>query len=213
MWKIFEVELQMTGKFAASVPKSKEGILAMLQNRMPAKPPPDFIPIEELAEEVAAKVNGPGEGEETEDDELKYGWATFLRNEEGLYYEGRGIRGHLKDCANQIKDILQPPVKALKAKVSNKVYVETDIIPLDAKEPSGTEQLFVQVLTPRGPRSSIKYIDFLEKPLLKFRLKVLDDDVITKDILDTIFEYGCVHGVGQERSQGWGRYTYKITAL
>jgi len=232
MWKKYEVELKMLDKFAASLPKTKEEIQAMLENRMPSKPPENFTPIAELTEEVAEKVATPAEGEE-EEEELKYGWATFPRNEEGLYYEGRCIRGHLKDCANQIKDV-KPEVRALKAKVANKVYVMTDIIPLliweddkplkegepsptrslrRAKEIAGTQQRFVQVMTRQGPRSTIKYVDYLEKPTLKFRLSVLEDGIITKEILTSIFEYGSIHGLGQERSQGWGRYDFTITEV
>ena len=208
MWKKYEAELQMTGRFAASLPQTKEEIQKMLENRMPVNPPTDFTPIDELVDLVAEKVT-PTLGEEEE--EFKYGWATFPRNEEGLYYEGRCIRGHIKDCANQIRDLLE--VKALKAKVANKVYVMTDVIPLGATEPVGTEQRFVQVMTRLGPRSTIKFIDYLEKPTLTFRLNVLDDGIITKEILNSIFEYGSVHGLGQERSQGWGRYTFQISEV
>jgi len=221
MWKKYEVELQMTGYFAASLPRTREEIEKMLEHRMPAKPPEDFIPLDELAGEVLEKVN-PSKGErlgvneEAEEEELKYGWATFPRNEDGLYYEGRCVRGHLKDCANQVKDAIKPEVKALKAKVANKVYVMTDVIPLmvdsiQVKEIVGTVQRFVQVMTRQGPRSTIKYVDYLEKPVLTFRLNVLDDGIITDDIQNDIFEYGSIHGMGQERSQGWGRYTFTDT--
>lgn len=211
MWKKYDIELQMTGRFAAALPKTKEDIKKMLQNRMPVNPPEDFIPIEELVDVVAEKVGASPEGEEEE--EFKYGWATFPKNNEELYYEGRCIRGHIKDCASQIKDAIDPSVKALKAKVANKVYVMTDVIPLGAKEPVGTEQRFVQVMTRMGPRSTLKFIDYLEKPTLRFQLNVLDDKVITTEILSSIFEYGSIHGLGQERSQGWGRYTFTITEL
>ena len=230
MWKQYEVEMQMAGFFAASLPQTREDIEKMLEHRMPAKPPEDFIPLNELVDEVAEKV---GATDEAEEEELKYGWATFPRNDEGLYYEGRCVRGHLKDCANQVKDVDIPALKqmskkkgsegitqitALKAKVANKVYVMTDVIPLmvagtQAKEIVGTAQRFVQVMTKKGPRSTIKYVDYLEKPVLTFRLNVLDDGVITDDILKAIFEYGSVHGMGQERSQGWGRYTFTIRKL
>lgn len=208
MWKKYEVELQMTGRFAASLPRTKEEIQKMLENRMPLHPPADYIPVDELVDVVAEKVGAVAVEEE---EEFKYGWATFPRNGAGLYYEGRCVRGHIKDCANQIKDFLE--VKALKAKVANKVYVMTDVIPLSATEPAGTEQRFVQVMTRLGPRSTIKYVDYLEKPTLKFQLNVLDDGIITGDILDAIFEYGAVHGLGQERSQGWGRYTFTISEV
>ncbi len=210
MWKKYEVKLQMLGKFAASLPKSKEEVKAMLEHRMPANPPPDFIPIDKLVDEVAEKV-GIVEAEGEEEEEVKFGWATFCRNEEGLYYEGRCVRGHIKDCANQIKDVLG--IKALKAKVSNKVYVMTDVIPLGVKEPADMAERFVQVMTKKGPRSTIKYVDYLEKPTLRFSLYVLDDGVITEDILKGLFDYGSVHGMGQERSQGWGRYTFTISEI
>jgi uncharacterized protein YbaR (Trm112 family) len=240
MWNKYEVELQMPGYFAASLPRTRDEIEKMLEHRMPAKPPEDFIPLDELVDEVAEKVGATEEADEEEEEEVKYGWATFPRNEDGLYYEGRCVRGHLKDCANQVKDVLgrkakmaskgelsqtkdktkayQDPFKALKSKVANKVYVITDVIPVmvdgvQVKEIGGTVQRFVQVMTRQGPRSTIKYVDYLEKPVLTFRLNVLDDGIITDDILNFIFEYGSVHGMGQERSQGWGRYTFTIRKL
>jgi len=217
MWKKYEVELQMTGYFAASLPQTREEIEKMLENRMPAKPPEDFVPLDQLVDEVAEKV-GAGEEGKGEEEELKYGWATFPRDDNGLYYEGRCVRGHIKDCANQVKDAIKPEVKALKAKVANKVYVMTDVIPLivdgvQVREISGTVQRFVQVMTMRGPRSTIKFVDYLQKPALTFRLNVLDDGIITDDILNAIFEYGSIHGMGQERSQGWGRYTFTVRKL
>lgn len=213
MWKKYEVELKMAGFFAASLPRTREEIEKMLENRMPAKLPEDFISLEELADEVAEKV-----GIEQDEEELKYGWATFPRNDDGVYYEGRCVRGHIKDCANQVKGAMHPEVKALKAKVANKVYVMTDVIPLmrngeQVKEFDGTVQRFIQVMTAKGPRSTIKFVDYVEKPVLAFQLNVLDDDVITDDILDAILEYGAVHGMGQERSQSWGRYAYQIRKL
>jgi len=210
MWLTYQVELQMTGRFAASLPRTKEQIASMLANRMPLHPPEDYTPIDELADEIAEKV--PSVEDEGEHDEVKFGWATFPRDENGLYYEGRCIRGHLKDCATQVRSFIKPEVKALKAKVSNKVYVITDVIPLAAKEPAGTEARFVQVMTRMGPRSTIKYVDYLDKPTLVFNLKVFNDGVITPELLNTIFEYGSIHGLGQERSQGWGRYTFNITS-
>ncbi len=210
MWKKYEVELRMLDKFAASLPKTKEEIKAMLEHRMPAKSPPDFIPIDELVDEVAGKV-GVVEAQGEEEEEVKFGWATFCRNEEGLYYEGRCVRGHIKDCANQIRDLLE--IKALKSKVANKVYVMTDVIPLGVKEIASTAERFVQVMTRLGPRSTIKYVDYVEKPVLTFNLNVLDDGIITDDILDSVLEYGSIHGMGQERSQGWGRYTFTVRKL
>jgi hypothetical protein len=219
MWLKYNVELRMAGRFAASLPKTREEIERMLENRMPAHPPADYIPVAELVDQVAEEVGAPAATEQEE--EFKFGWATFPRNADGLYYEGRCIRGHLKDCATQVKGWIVPEVKALKAKVANKVYVVTDVIPLMSavyepvtklqfKEIAGTEQRFIQVMTMHGPRSTIKYVDYVEKPVLRFDLKVLNDGVITEPILRALFDYGSIHGLGQERSQGWGRYDYTL---
>lgn len=201
MWKRYRVVLQVTGPFGGSLPKTKEEIQAMLEHRMPGKKPTDAIPIEELAEQVVAEVRS----EEEEEEAPLPGWSTFKRDDKGLYYEGRSIRGHLKDCATQIA-VFYPAIKAFKAKLANKVYVETDKIYVGKAEPDGTQQRYIQVMTPQGPRSSYKFIDYVLDPRLEFELLVLDDGRVDEDILRNVFEYGGVHGTGAERSQGWGRY-------
>lgn len=196
MWKRYEVELKFTTPFASSTPKNPKDIEAMLLARAPSKPPEDPTPLPELAEKVAEEVEA---GEEVE-----RGYATFKRDDEGLYYEARCVRAHIKDCALQLQGLLG--IKAFKSKVANRVYVEPTKIYLDKSEPDGNETRIVHAMTMKGPRSSLKTIDYVDKPTLKFRLKVLDDDVIDRDILEDIFEYGGEHGMGQERSQDWGKY-------
>ncbi len=205
MWLEYVVVLQFTGKFAASIPRTRDEIKNMLTFRMPGKEPENSVPIEDLTEQVVQEV-GADEGE------FLPGWATFKFDENGLYYEGRNVRGHMKDCALQISKFF-PDIAYFRAKVANKVYVVTDVMPLSRKDPDGCEQFFIQVMTAQGPRSSIKYIDWVEKPILSFRLRVLNDGIIKESHLRAIFEYGSVHGMGQERSQGWGRYRLEELTL
>ena len=195
MWKRYEVKLQIEERLAASMPKTKEEIEKMLEYRVPTKVPDNATPLPELADKIVQEVGV----------EPEIGWATFKRDENGLYYEGRCVRGHIKDCAQQIVSFF-PDIKAFRAKVANKVYVETDKIYLGKDRPDGYEQRFIQVMTRQGPRSTYKFIDYVEKPILTFILRVLDDGVVTNEILEAIFEYGGTHGIGQERSQGWGKY-------
>jgi len=42
MWLRYQVELQMTGRFAASLPKTGEEIVAMLEHRKPVNPPENW---------------------------------------------------------------------------------------------------------------------------------------------------------------------------
>ena len=197
MWKIYKVELAFNSPFASSTPKNPKDIEAMLEARMPSKPPPDPVSIPELASQVAEEV------EATE--EVERGYATFKRDDKGLYYEARCVRAHIKDCANALQGLLD--IRALKSKLAQRVYVEPEKIYIGKTEPDGSETRIIHAMTMKGPRSSLKTIDFVIDVKLCFNLKVLDDGVITEDILRSIFEYGGIHGIGQERSQDWGRYT------
>lgn len=228
MWQSYEVELHFTTPFASSTPKNPKDIEAMLEARMPSTRPEGAVALDELAEEVKEEVEAS--------QEVERGYATFKRDENGLYYEGRCVRAHIKDCANQLQGLLG--IKALKSKVANRVYVEPakirllrsgEIIkepdgsvthevqpvgmpwlhhvPLEQiKEPDGSETRIIHAMTMKGPRSSLKTIDYVNNPVLKFNLKVLDDGVIDQATLESIFEYGAEHGMGQERSQDWGKY-------
>lgn len=196
MWKNYDVELRFVTPLASSTPKNPKDIEAMLLAKMPSKKPEDAVPIDELAEQVAEEVEATEEAER--------GYATFKRDENGLYYEGRCVRAHIKDCANVLQASLG--IKALKSKVANRVYVFPAKIYLDKTEPDGSETRIIHAMTPKGPRSSLKTIDYVNDAVLKFRLKVLDDGVVGENLLKAIFDYGSIHGMGQERSQDWGKY-------
>jgi len=204
MWKKYNIELRFTTPFASSTPKNPKDIEAMLIARAPSeselkkrtKDGEEITPIPELAEQVAEEVGAS--------EQVERGYATFKRDDKGLYYEARCVRAHIKDCANQLQEFLG--IKALKSKVANRVYVEPAKIYLDKLHPDGSEVRIVHAMTMKGPRSSLKTIDYVDKPVLKFQLKVLDDGVIDEEILKAIFEYGGEHGMGQERNQDWGKY-------
>lgn len=205
MWTKYAVTLQLTGRFAAGNPKTPKEIEGMVTHRAPTTPPPNATPLEEIITNLEEAV-GASEDNET-------GWATFLHDDKGLYYEGRGVRGHIKDCVAQLQWMF-PAIKNIKSKFINRVYVEDERIYLQMPNtqawfasPTGTETRFIQVITRQGPRSAIKHIDYVECPTLHFTLLIMDDKLITEELLRAIFEYGAVHGMGQERSQGWGRYT------
>lgn len=201
LWQRYRVVLQVEGQFGAGLPKNPEEIKKMLETRMPGRKPEDAVPIEELAEQVAGEVG------EADEEEAKPGWITFKSDPGGLYAEGRTVRGHLKDCAGVLAQGIFAEIKNFRSKFVNRVYVETRNIRLGKKAIDGTEERYIQVITKKGPRSAPKWIDYVLDPRLEFDLLVLDDGLITEEILRTILAYGAVHGMGAERSQGWGRYT------
>lgn len=119
-----------------------------------------------------------------------------------------------KDCANQIKDVLK--VKALRSKVANKVYVDDYRVYLMdedgeiIKEYDGIHEQAVHIFTAQGPRNALKKIRFVERPLLSFTLKLMQDKEVTAKVIEHIFEYGSVHGYGGERGMGEGRYSWTM---
>ena len=209
-WQKYQVTLEMEGRFGASIPRTPEEIHNMLLHRMPAKKPAGAVDIDDLATQVAEEVGA-------EEEEEAYGWSTFKRDAQGLYYEGRTVRGHLKDCALQVQGFY-PAIKNFRAKFVNRVYVRDEKIRLvrhhlPIAEIDGTETRFIQVMTRQGPRSTIKYLDYVEEPYLSFTVQLMADGVITQEHIEAVLAYGCVHGMGAERSQGWGRYRVAAVTL
>ena len=203
IWNRYQITLQMEGEFGASIPNTEIEIRGKLENRMPKNKPDGGQPIEDLVEEVSSQVDT--------EEETEFGWLTFKRDDEGLLYEGRCIRGHLKDCALAVKDFF-PDIKVFRSKVVNRMYIEESMIPVykdDVRvtEPDEAQQRFIQVMTRQGPRSTIKYVDYVDSPTITFHIRLLNDGLIDIDHIKTMFEYGATHGMGAERSQGWGRYS------
>lgn len=192
VWKEYRVKLQFTNELMGGTPKNPE----LIRDWLEAKGAPD---IEANAQEIEASIEASEQRS----------WCGFQSQDgQGLCMRGYHVKAHIKDCANILKDMLG--IKALRSKVADRCYVMEDYIPLAAKEPSGFFEHPVRVMTAQGPRSALKRTDYVNKPLITFRLRMLAVEIIPKtpngDLLDTIFEYGGIHGMGSDRGMGFGRY-------
>lgn len=221
MWKNYEVTWRFKGLLCGSVPQAKEMVRPWLESRKPAKKPEGAKSIDEIEQEVVDTIEEPDELVER----ITLG---FQRDENGLFVRGATIKAHIKDCANQVKEIVRQSRfrdkerLGLKALVANKVYVSEykvyllrdvgyEYVTIDTED--GEREQPVHVMTAQGERSALKIIRYVERPVIRFTLQVLDDGVITEDILQTIFDYGSVHGYGGERSMGEGRYTWRMEPI
>ncbi len=207
MFKNYKVEMSFKERLCGSVPLSKELVKPWLEARMPKKKPEDGKSIEELEKEV-------NESNEEVIEKTTLGFQNF---DGGLFVRGGTIKAHLKDCANQVKDILK--IKALRSKIANKVYIEEYRVPIfkngkQAVTADGDFQQPVHVMTALGPRNALKIIRYIEAAHFSFTMKILEDSmtneagkkVKTIDVVLSIFEYGRIHGYGGERGMGEGRY-------
>ena len=205
MWDEYKVKIRFTGRLCGSVPMSKELVPIWLKSRMPKNAPDDSRPIEEIEKEVLDSI------EESEEKTT----LGFQKNGDGYFVRGGTIKAHLKDCANQIKDAIKPKIKAFRAKVANKVYVNEYCVYItrDGKnitETDGTFEQPVHVMTMQGPRNALKVINYIEKAELVFTIRILNDKEIGIEQIKQIFEYGSIHGYGGERGMGEGRYNFEI---
>ena len=191
MWKNIEVKMVFLEKLCGSVPQNKEIVKHWLSVR---KAP------EGAEEEVL----------ETVEDSQEKVTLSFQKDEKGIFLRGGTVKAHLKDCSNQIKDVLG--VKNLRSKIANKVFVQESRIYLKRNdseyvfEVDGEFDQPIHVITGLGPRSALKTIRFLTKPNIEFTLKILEDKEVDIKIIEKIFEYGSIHGFGGERGMGEGRY-------
>lgn len=206
MWKVAVVTMDFVGRLCGSVPLKKEIVDGWLKARMPKEKPEDGKTMEEIKAEVLDTI-------EDIQEKVTLG---FQGNREGFFIRGGTIKAHLKDCANQIKDIFKPEIRAFRSKVANKVYIDeyfvhlktTEGIPI--KKSDGEFDQPVHVMTAQGPRNALKTIQYLQNPQIKFTLRLLEDKEIKPETVEKIFEYGSIHGYGGERGMGEGRYTFQI---
>lgn len=226
MWDYYKVELFFINRVMGGVPKNKKIIEDWLNARRmkDAK----FEKQKEAGvghkslEEIAKEVGGTAEDLILSKEEST--WVGFLHDDVGIFAREHQIKGHLKDCANQIKKLKGQAVTALRDKIANKVYLvdeknyfmktNSHIMEKDShiiKEPDGSFEHGIRVDTPQGKRSALKKNDYIDGAHLSFTLKVFKDGMITIDILRRVLEYGSVHGIFSERAHGYGKYKGKIS--
>jgi hypothetical protein len=171
-----------------------------------------------------AKATAESLPEVTEEKEAR-SWVTFKRDENGhLYLEGRCLKAALKEAGNIVKDIVpnggkqvgkykgkQYGVSNLKSKVADRCFVvENKVFFQDrdgnrvTEDATHREERPIHVMTPQGPRSSIKRTDILYDVSLTFTVRRLATEDVPEDTLLACIAYIQQLGVGSDRSQGRG---------
>ena len=120
-------------------------------------------------------------------------------------YEGRCLKGALKEAANILKDALG--VKAFRSKVAERIFVLEKVIAITV--PVQVDDRPLTVMTMQGPRTSIKRFEYADNVPLTFTIRVLDDGVSkvgSQEQLEAMLEYMRFNGIGSDRSQGSGTF-------
>ena len=150
-------------------------------------------------------------------------WTGFIEHPEdgGLAIESRQIKAMFKESANIIKTMVQVPKSKgegsttipLRARVAERVFVAPKVIPLGVDRPTNTIERPIHVMTAQGPRTALKRTDYVDGAKVTCYLLVLDDGLITEKILRQILTHASLNGVGTDRSQGAGTFTYTLTQI
>ena len=133
------------------------------------------------------------------------GWTGFHQDENGLFVYEYMIKGFLKNAGNVLKDQLK--VKALKSKINNFLFISPRKIYLGKDKPDGVVERPLRAMTMQGPRVSLSRSDFVNGDTeIEFEITLLPHKELTWAVIDELFEYGKLCGLGQFRNGGYGRF-------
>jgi hypothetical protein len=137
---------------------------------------------------------------------------TFRRNGHGLFLAAYQIKAMLKECCNILYAGERWGVtkKGPKNYLAERVFVDEPEVLLGREQPDGTHLQVGQVNGPRGPRSTLTYIDYCDQPSIEFTVSSLND-CITPEQWRSLLVLGQKGGLGALRSMGYGQF--KVTAF
>lgn len=137
---------------------------------------------------------------------------TFRRNDQGLFLNDYQVKAMLKEATNILYagERWGTTKKGPKSYLSERVFVDELQIPLGRKEPDGTHLQIGQVSGPKGPRSTLTYVDYCEQPSITFTVSSLHDCIDREKWIELLVLSQRL-GLGALRSLGYG--TFKVTGF
>lgn len=139
----------------------------------------------------------------------------------GVYIEGRQIKAAIKENVNiqYASGRWGRTKKGPKNFVAERVFVVEDRVALGRAQPDGVDLVIGQIKGPQGPRSTVSYHEYVNRPTLTFhimeskQIKVGDAKEVpyslTRDQWAKVWASMQANGIGAMRSQGHGQF--KIT--
>jgi hypothetical protein len=117
------------------------------------------------------------------------------------------IKGFLKNAGNVLKDVDEIKVKSLRSKIDNYLFVTPRRVYLGKTEPEGYFERPLRAMTQKGPRVTLARSDQVNEGLLiSFEISLIPHKELSWTLIDELFEYGKLMGLGQFRNGGFGRF-------
>lgn len=190
VWTRYMLRMTFVNNLCASVPASPKLIKAWLDARKPAVRPPGGKSIDDINEEVLARL-AKGEGEAPQE----FNKLVFERDPSGdraLVVRAATVRAHTKEAARVLSTehigVIEGE-KRFSTRVINGVYFDIRHELLAIRRPDGTVvtepdgelEKPVHFSTAQGPRSALKCFDFVKPPsMIEITLFVLASPVKRK---------------------------------
>jgi len=147
------------------------------------------------------------------DKRIEQSASRFLADERGLYVDTYQIKAMLRQSGSMLglykkkrgsKQICAEGLEVKGLDHERRVY-------LGVSEPSGTREAVVHAITPKGPISGIKHVDYVTGCSLTFEVWVLwtpgaETRHVGEEELVEILRFGQENGIGADRSQGFGKF-------
>ena len=164
-------------------------------------------------EEAQSKLPDLAGLQDIEEEKLEKASTRFLSDERGLYLDTYQIKAMFRQCASMLgiykkkrgsKQICAEGAEIKGVDHESRVY-------LGKKEPDGTDESVVHAMTPKGPISGIKRVDYVSGVALSFEVWVLKTEAAEtrhigeKDVVE-ILTFAQENGLGADRSRGFGKF-------
>jgi hypothetical protein len=229
MWIYYDLTLHVN-RLAGGIPKHPDLVKSWQEAKWPTGKVANDLEAEGITPETASEKTLEELGDNAlSEEEIDKVWTGFAMDGDNIVLENRNIKAMLKESANIIKDMpaARTPKKgkdgkvtqvaiALRSKLAERVFPQPVWIPiLDDIHPELPVEVQsverpIHVITRQGPRTALKRVDIVNRARLVCQLKVLNDNLITEGHLRAILDHASENGVGTDRSQGCGTFTYEL---
>ena len=206
-WQV-TVTIDVLGPLHATSPQNPEGVGYMLAHQ-PTEAELEarraageaIIPLSELEEEVSQAVAAEAAAPQR---------SVFRRLEDGRpYIHHNFFKGHLRDSAEGITRAVN--FWGLHQFVTRTLFVRPDKTFLPEGCPIEVEKWPTHFdLYRKGRVSSFREAEWVDSPRLSFRVALVNDPRWTRKLLEELFQFGSLHGLGGGRGRGMGQYRYEL---
>lgn len=210
LYTLYGVSISLRDKLMAGVPKDPKIIAGWLRTKTSITDEHELqeMMIRTLTELGYDTTNKSYEELVEASNKLAQNQGTgFKRDERGLYLESRLVKAMLRESVNVLfaGERWGATKKGPKSYAAERVFINPDRLYFGKNEPDGVELFVGHVSGPQGPRSTLTYYEYMERPTIDLEIMVVDDS-IEHENWPRIWLHAQENGLGALRSQGFGRF-------